>query len=438
MVLNEAAAQAQASLIGSLLLEPKLAGEIFRAVEPDDLSEPSLRTIFQAARELWLSQQPVDPVTLLDRVGDRYGETIADAMRVTPSAANWEAYAKLVRNDARLRRIREAAMAVVSCENADEAAKALAVAQGLLADRESVKISSFLAMSNDFWDRMQDPNPEYLDLGFDALNKQVRISAGRFVLLAAESSVGKTALALQLALGIARGGKRVGFFSLETSAPDAMDRIVAQSAGVPLPVIKAHKLGPAFTKRIVDMMSRDGGIPFDLIEAAGSTVDDVRAVTLQRRYDVIFVDYVQLLRAEGDGSTQQVRQISMDLHRMSQQLGVTVVGLSQVTPPTPDKNGVRKEISKEHLRESHQLIHDAEVILIMDLSDRTNYNSDRILKIDKNKDGPCGRIILRFSPKFMRFDFVPPHEKKTVDADGEEYAGSMFREESGREEGLPF
>ena len=214
MVLNEAAAQAQASLIGSLLLEPKLAGEIFRAVEPDDLSEPSLRTIFQAARELWLSQQPVDPVTLLDRVGDRYGETIADAMRVTPSAANWEAYAKLVRNDARLRRIREAAMAVVSCENADEAAKALAVAQGLLADRENVKITSFLAMSNDFWDRMQDPNPEYLDLGFDALNKQVRISAGRFVLLAAESSVGKTALALQLALGIARGGKRVGFFSL--------------------------------------------------------------------------------------------------------------------------------------------------------------------------------------------------------------------------------
>ena len=434
MVLTDATSQAQASLIGSLLIEPSLAGEIFRAIDPEDFSDASLRTVFAAGRELWLAQQPVDSVTLLDRVGSRYGDTIAQAMLMTPSAANWSAYAKVVRDDSRLRRIREAAMAVLNCDSAEEAQKALSTAQGLLADRDSVKISSFLDMSNRFWDRMQE-TPDYLDLGFPELNAQISISAGRFVLLAAESSVGKTALALQMALGIARGGKRVGFFSLETSESDAMDRIVAQSAEVPLAAIKKRKLGNALTRKIVDMMSRDGAIPFDLIEAAGSTVDDVRAVTLQRRYDVIFIDYVQLLRAEGEGSTQQVRQISMDLHRMSQQLGATVVGLSQVTPPPKEKNGKQRELSKEHLRESHQLIHDAEVILVMDL---TNYNSDRILKIDKNKDGPCGRLMLHFSPTVMRFSAVPPGKKKNVDEDGEEYDKTMFTEADGRGDDLPF
>lgn len=77
----------------------------------------------------------------------------------------------------------------------------------------------------------------------------------------------------------------------------------------------------------------------------------------------------------------------MALHSMAQELGVTVVALSQVTPPEPGKDGKRRQLRKEDLRESRQLLQDAEAILMMDLADPKDYRSQRVLIVDKNKDG---------------------------------------------------
>lgn len=413
MDLNEA----QVSVVGSLLLEPECAGAVFEKLGEADFSDPTARTLFGALRGLWLEQKPLDSVMLLSRVGEEYMNAIADVMRRTPTAANVAEYVEIVRSDALLGRIRALSMRILECRTGDEAAAALREAEGLLADRQSAKVRRYAEMAQEFMDRMSDKRPaDYLDFGFPQLNEKVSISQGRFVVLAAESSVGKTALALQLALGIARKGKRVGFFSLETSAPDAMDRIVAQTADVPLPAIKRKRLGEDFERAIARELERSYELPFELIEAAGSTAEDVRAVTLSRRYEVIFLDYVQLLRAEGENPAQQVRAVSMALHTMAQQLRVTVIGLSQVTPPPKDAKGRRPELSKENLRESHQLIHDAEAILIMDLADIRDYQSDRILKVDKNKDGPCCRMLLHFDARKMRFEYVPPIEDPETQA----------------------
>lgn len=401
----------QVSVVGSLLLAPECAGAVFEKLGEADFSDPTARTLFSALRGLWLEQKPLDSVMLLSRVGEAYTEAIADVMKRTPTAANVMEYAELVRSDALLGRIRALSLRILDCRTGEEAAAALREAEGLLADRQSAKVKRYSEMAQEFLDRMNDKKPaDYLDFGFPQLNEKVSISQGRFVVLAAESSVGKTALALQLALGIARKGKRVGFFSLETSAPDAMDRIVAQTADVPLPAIKHKRLGEELERAVVKELERSYALPFELIEAAGSTAEDLRALTLSRRYEVIFIDYVQLLRAEGENPAQQVRAVSMALHTMAQQLGVTVIGLSQVTPPPKDAKGRRPELSKENLRESHQLIHDAEAILIMDLADIKDYSSNRILKVDKNKDGPCCRMLLRFDARKMRFEYVPPVE----------------------------
>ena len=453
---------AQSSVVGSLLISPECAGPVFERLREEDFGDPTLRTLFSALRGLWLEQKPIDPVMLLDRVGAAYGETVGTVMQRTPTAANVLEYAEIVRADAQLGRMRSLALQILEARSAEEAAAELRRAEGLLADRQSAQIRSYREMAQDFLDRMADKSPaDYLDFGFPQLNDKVAISQGRFVVLAAESSVGKTALALQLALGIARKGKRVGFFSLETSAPDAMDRIVAQTADIPLPAIKHKRLGDDFARAAAQELERSYELPFELIEAAGSSVEDLRAVTLARRYAVIFVDYVQLLQASGENPAQQVRTISMELHRMSQQLGVTVIGLSQVTPPPKDAKGRRPELSKENLRESHQLIHDAEAILIMDLSDINDYSSTRILKVDKNKDGPCCRMLLRFDARHMRFEYQPPIEdpdaaasrertavmdrhreernakeaRKRAARDAQEQA---FRELEGGKEGLPF
>lgn len=411
---------AQVAVVGSLLISPECAGLVFGQLQESDFGDPTMRTLFCALRSLWLAQTPIDPVALIHRVGEAYTQTLADVMAQVPTAANVEEYARIVREEAQLGRMRETALRILDAQNAEDAAEALRQAEGLLADRQSAKTESFSQMTDEFFSRMNDQSPaDYLDWGFPQLNEKVSISQGRFVVLAAESSVGKTALALQLALGIARKGKKVGFFSLETSAADAMDRIMAQAADVPLPAIKHKRLGEEYWRALVKEAERSYELPFELIEAAGSSVEDVRAVTLARRYQVIFIDYVQLLSAPGDNPAQQVRTISMELHRMSQQLGVTVIGLSQVTPPPKDAKGRRPELSKENLRESHQLIHDAEAILIMDLSDLNDYQSNRILKVDKNKDGPCTRMLLRFDARHMRFAYQPPVEDSQTQASRE-------------------
>lgn len=404
---------AQAAVLGSLLIDPEhLAGGIMQRLRPDDFSDSSLRSLFNAARELWLDQNTIDPVTLQDRAGAAYRELIAEVLQLTPTSANWESYCAIVQNNARLARLHGVALRILECEKADEARDLLLDAQGMLAQRESIRIYSYRDMLNAQLDRVQDGTPpDFLDWGFAQLNELLTIKQGRFCVLGAESSVGKTALALQLARTVAEKGKKVGFFSLETDHDDAIDRMTANSADIALPVIKHKRLTREAVGRIMEEFKRHGDLPLELIEAAGCTVEEIRATTLMRRYDVIFIDYVQLITASrGDGSSEQVRQISIDLHTLSQQLGVTVIGLSQVTPPEKDKKGNRRPLRKEDLRESKQLGNDAEAVLLLDLTDLSDYGSPRVLIVDKNKDGPPGRMLLNFEPRHMRFTYQPPFE----------------------------
>lgn len=412
---------AQAAVLGSLLLDPEhLAGEIMQRLRPDDFSDSSLRSLFGAARELWLDQKTIDPVTLQDRAGAAYRDLIAEVLQLTPTAANWASYCAIVKNSSRLAKLRGVAIQILECEKADEARDLLLDAQGLLTQRESVRIFSYRDMLNGQLDRLQDETPpDFLDWGFEQLNELLTIKQGRFVVLGAESSVGKTALALQLARGIALRGKRVGFFSLETDHDDAIDRVSANAADVPLGRIKHKRLTRDMLGQIIGEFRKHGEIPLELIEAAGCSVEEIRAVTLARRYEVVFIDYVQLISSREEGSSEQVRRISMDLHTMATQLGVTTIGLSQVTPPEKDKKGQRRPLRKEDLRESKQLGNDAEAVLLLDLTDLNNYGSPRVLIIDKNKDGPPGRMLLNFEASRMRFTYQPPYvgpEQEAADA----------------------
>ena len=423
---------AEASVLGSLLISPEIAGDVFHRLRPEDFADPTVRSLFTAARSIWLERRPVDPVLLLDRAGAEYGDAVRAIMVGTPTALHYEEYCELVAQSAQLRRMREAAMRIVDARSADEARQVLSEAQSLLVDRAQKNAFSWQEMAQDFLERL-DAGPErFLDWGIPELNKHLQIRPHSFVVLAAESSVGKTAFALQIAFGMATTGTRVGFFSLETFKEEATDRMMAQLSGVPLPAIRGRSVGKDGTKRLYDTAQSTFRAPFDLIQAGGYSVDEVRAETLAKGYEVVFVDYVQLLSARGDSPTEQVRGISMDLHRLCQELGVTVIGLSQVTPPPKNLKGKRAELGKDNLRESHQLIHDAEAILVMDLADLDDYGSNRILKIDKNKDGPRARMLLRFDAPRMRFEYLPP-VKDSEEAKAQERAAAMDRNRAERQ-----
>lgn len=389
------------AVIGCMVTDPELSGQILETVREEDFEDAALRSLFTAARGVFLSGRPTDPVLVLDAAGKAYEPRIREAIQNTPTTAFWRQYVHSLREAGALRRLNAAGLRVATAGSAGEAREALAEAEGLVTDRPDLRITGVGEAMEDFRQRMADRRrPAYLPWPWPSLTKKLRAEPGDLIILGADSSVGKTALALQMAWTIGASGRRVGFFSLETSARKLADRIAAQQAGVSMENIKEHRLEgeePVWAEQTARAASL---VRLDLIEAAGYSVADVRSVTLSRRYEVIFCDYVQLLTAPGKDRWEIVTSVSMDLHRLAQELGVAVIGLSQIT--AVDRKA-KKAPDKDSLRESRQLKQDADVIMMLRLDDPEDTASLRWLDVAKNKDGPLSQLCLAFDARFLTF-----------------------------------
>ena len=241
-------AEAQQAVIGSLMIDPEhCAGEIFQSARAEHFGEAPFRHLFEAARELWEKNRPIDPVTVAAACGaDDYTKVIRSAMEATPTSANVGAWLEILQSRARLAALQSEAIKIVATEATEESALAAYERMGeLLRGTEDVEDLSLAELIGDYHDRMRDKSPpDYLSWGLKKLDETLAVSPGKFVILAADSSVGKTALALQFAYHIASTGKRVGFFSIETDKESLADRLMAekQVAGIPLPTTKKKAL----------------------------------------------------------------------------------------------------------------------------------------------------------------------------------------------------
>ena len=367
--------QAQYSVIGSLLREP----------------------------DEWAGGTPVDPVTLGAKAGKEYSQTIVDCVDLTPTAVNCGAYLKILQEQARLSAMQVEALSISTAETVEDATESYEKIGKLLAATEDIEDYSLTEMIGMYLDRMNDPTPpDYLHFGMDRLDSALAVTPGMFLIIGADSSTGKTALALQFAVHIAKAGKRVGFFSLETPQEPLQNRILSQHqlAGIPVPSSQQKKLTDEDYTRAAQAGILSQDIPLRVIRKA-NTLEKIRARTLQRRFDVVFIDYVQLIDVQGKERFDVVTRISMGLHRMAQELGIVIVGLSQVTPP---EKGKKVKLTVDDLRESRQLKQDADIVLLMTkATGKDDPPEARILEVAKNKDGRRPKLRLNFDPTHMTF-----------------------------------
>ena len=397
--------RAQESVIGALLIDPDYsAGLIFQSAKPSHFGETELRHVFEAARQLWNENRQLDAVTILDKAGSEYEQLLRDCMINTPTARNLPAWLEICQDSARLTAMQAEALAIVNADRADDAASAWERMGTMLQDADQGEDMSLGELIGDYCDRMQDKRPvRYLNWGIESLDRDLYVSGGQFGVIAADSSVGKTALALQFAYHMAADGHRVGFFSLETPKENLEDRLLAQYqvAGIPLPITKRKKLTDEDLRAAGEAGMRSDQIYLRILRNY-ETLERIRAKTIQRRFDVIFIDYVQLIDAPGRERWDIVTNISMGLHRMAQQLGITVIGLSQITPAVKGQ----KAPTKDDLRESRQLKQDADFILLLypDTEEGVPPTA-RVLEIAKNKDGRCARLRMDFEPEHMTFKY---------------------------------
>lgn len=400
---------AQYAVLGSALIDERAVSQVMAETSEADYSGPC-RNVFNVMRKLFLGNKSVDVISVAAALGETYRSFLTQLMEITPTAANVGHYIVLCRERARVLELRSLAQDLSQADALDCARDILEKANGVLADNQRGNIADMASSMRSFMERMIQ-GAIYMTWPIEVLNRYLFVKEGKFVILGAEPSVGKTAFALQCAWHFAKEF-RVGFFSLETSPDELFDRLMAYAVGIPMRNIMKSKLTNTEWDRVAtasqDVVARN----LDLVQASGYTTADIRAKILERRYQVIIVDYLQLVSSRGSGRYEQVTNVSIDLHNIAQGLNVMVLALSQLSRSEDNRTPRNSD-----LRESGQLEQDADVIMMLHLEDKAKPAGKRKLTITKNKVGECRQTELVFDGKFQAFAH-PKDEKEPEYAQG--------------------
>lgn len=411
---------AERGVIGSLLIDESLVREMVSVVDAQDFLNPANRLIFQAARQLFRDGKPVDALTIRDRVGSQYSDYMTQLMEITPTSANWREYAALMHSQATTQRIKNLAQYIL--ENAvtlDDCRQPCADMAQLLADGRRIDAWTMQEMMEDFF-RAQDPDapaPEYVTYGLDVLDQRNYTELGDVVMIGGYPSDGKTALALMMAYHMAARYK-VGFFSLETDKRKVRDRMVASVAQIDFDAIKRRTLTESdwagLAAKSTDMSTRD----LTVLRAAGMTVADIQSASQAYGFQVVVIDYVQLITPEVSRRaprSEQMADVSRALHTFAQSSGTLVIELAQLTR---QERGSWREPDMHDLKESGQFEQDADIIFLLyrpsPSDDTLDQEKNRILKIAKYKEGPRGRWPLYFDGPKQTFSVMTDADGKAV------------------------
>ena len=406
-------ATAQAAVLGAMLIDSDCIADVLADTSEAMFVSSVYRTVYGCIRQLFQEAQPVDPVTvgaaLKERAGQDYGELLVQLMDVTPTSANVGSYVEILKREGIVWRLRSIGAALAETEDLPAAEKLMEKANAAMSLKSGVEVWDMTQMWENFCQRhAQTAKTEYIRWGYDFIDERVYTARGDYCVIGGYSSAGKTCLALCMAMKMAQQ-YRVGFFSYETDKEKLTDRIMSAKAMVGLSDIKQNKLGEKEWEELAYAASSLSRTGLQIMQCNGFTVADIQSVALSRHYDVVFVDYLQLVEADGRkgwGRPEEVGSISRGLQRMSHEHGITAVVLSQLTPDDGRKKN--EAPTMYDLRESRQIAMDADVIFLLYLEDPADRAGPRILKCDKNKDGQAGWYkVMQFQGRIQSFRPMP-------------------------------
>ena len=254
-------------------------------------------------QQVYQSGTPVDPVTVSHALDPSYRKFLVDLMDVTPSAANIDHYIRICREQAHALTARDLAQEMVSATNGEQVRALLDKINHVLTDKPSSKVVSLRDALQDFGARHTRP-VNYLHWPLTALDARLYAEPGDLIVVGGAPSAGKMALALQCVWHWVKDHS-VGFFSLETSARKLLDRQISAATGIPMDNIKRNTISPADWNKLRAAAEDISDRRLAYISAASMTVADIRTMTVERKYDVIIVDYLQLIQSTGDNRTAQ-------------------------------------------------------------------------------------------------------------------------------------
>ncbi|HEY4493465.1 MAG TPA: replicative DNA helicase [Candidatus Paceibacterota bacterium] len=423
--------EAEKALLGSVMLRPDTISAVLDVVERGAFYSDKHNTIYGAMIDLYSAGNPIDLLSVSSRLKEQNrldfvgGSTyLTELINTVPSAANFAHYAELVHKKHVLRNLIYTAdhISEISYDSDADLDTVLDKAGKKMMDIASFSKHKFTSLKDtlmDAWHRLERLHESKDEMrgvptGFPDLDmKLAGLQKSDLIILAARPGMGKTSLALDIARNTAlKHGTSVGIFSLEMSAAQLVDRLLAAESRVDSWKLRTGKLSADEDfARIRDSLDRLSKAPIFIDD--DSYIDILRMKGVARRLKnehnlgLIIVDYLQLLvpKRNYESLVQQVTEISRALKGLARELDIPVLALSQLNRNVEQRGG-RPRLSD--LRDSGSIEQDADVVMFIhrEESDKTEGsrrgNIAEIL-IEKHRNGPTGVVKLHFDEQKVTF-----------------------------------
>jgi len=423
--------EAERSILGAILLDNAVCNQAIELVRREDFFLDSHRRIFDKMVSLTERLMPIDLITLSDELR-RAGEFeqiggatyIASLIDGVPRTDTIEPYAKLVKQKSMLRKLISASQQIVSLafEEEDEADVIIDQAEHLIFQIAEDRVRQGFQYIGDLAHRRLEQieqmagRPEMITgvpTGFTDFDRMTSgLQRQELVVIAARPSMGKTALALNMAQYAAKNANVVGIFSLEMSAEQLVSRLLCSEARVDAHRLRTGYLNREEWARLADALRRLCETKVYIDDSAAVSVMEMRAkcrrLKAEHGLDLLIIDYLQLMAGRGriESRQQEVSQISRDLKGLAKELDIPVVALSQLSRAPEQRSEHKPQLSD--LRESGAIEQDSDLVCFIyreEVYNPTDENQGTAeLIIGKQRNGPTGIVQLAFLKEFTRFE----------------------------------
>lgn len=401
---------AEKNVIGSLLLDPGCMDKI--KLEPEMFTNELDGRLFLEFLRGYENNYTVNAVVLAAKVTDFPADMVQAEIRgcleQTLTSADVQSYADIVRNEYRAAQFGKVLGNIRpdSAKVDEQMADTIAELESLMGERESKSKTLAEIAAENKGNYFCDNEQKRLYVGFPGIDDQIGgLEGGDVIVIGARPAVGKSALVTQMAWNLAQAGKKVGFYNLEMQEKQVYERFVVSQSGIGLTRLRRAKnfLGNERERfdKANELLENQNQI---VITTGSKAVSDIRAESRHMGYDVIIVDYLQLLRADKaykGNRYAEVGAVSRAIKGLAMELNIPIIALSQLNRAS--EHYETKEPGMSDLREAGDIEQDASVIMLMWNCDE-NDRSKKGFKVEKNRQGDTGKEILYFNGDLMRFE----------------------------------
>lgn len=426
--------EAEASLLGAILIDADALVKIADHVRPDDFFDARHKHIYEAILALYERRSPIDVLTLADQLkGTGFLDMVGGPSYLTeltnfvPTASHVEQYADIVAQKSLRRRLIKASqdLTTLGFDESKQLKELIEEAESRLFEvsQQHIKQSvvSLETILTESFDRLDDLHKDKgkirgVPTGFRDLDGVLAgLQRSDLFILAARPSMGKTAFVLNLAHNVALLAKEpVLFFSLEMSKEQLVDRLLSMESGVDAWALRTGNLTDQDFEKIGQAMGTLSEAKIYIDDTPGITVSDMRTKARREAHQhgvgLIVVDYLQLMSGGSkfggsDNRVQEISEISRGLKGVARELNVPVIALSQLSRSVENRNPQIPQLAD--LRESGSIEQDADVVAFIYREDYYNPETERQnitdILIKKHRNGPTGTVELYFERDKQRF-----------------------------------